>query len=125
MPYNKNWLLLFEREKNRLLKEVGNFVVGIEHIGSTSIPDISAKPIIDISLGVKTITDTKKLVKPLKKLGYELRLESGSRNVQTLFVKGPESKRTYYLHVMKYNGAVWKDDILFRDYLRRHKSRAK
>ncbi|MBI2514611.1 GrpB family protein [Candidatus Wolfebacteria bacterium] len=125
LPHNKKWKLLFENEEKKIEKKLGDLVIDIQHIGSTSIPGIPAKPIIDISMGVRVMKDAKKLIKPLEKLGYELRREFGRPNIQTLFVKGPESKRTHYLHVMKYNGALWKNDLRFRDYLRKHPVRAK
>ena len=125
LPHNKKWKLLFEKEKRLFQKQLGGLAVDIQHIGSTSIPGIPAKPIIDVSIGVRVMKDAAKLVKPLQKLGYELRREFGGPHVQTLFVKGPESKRTHYLHVMKHRGTLWKNDLLFRDYLRKNPARAK
>lgn len=75
-------------------------------------------------LGFRKLKDAKKLIKPLATLGYEWRKGVSGPN-QWLFVKGPEEKRTHYLHVMRHNGGVWKHDILFRDYLRKNPSRAK
>lgn len=125
LPHHKKWKLLFEKEKKLFEKKLGDLVIDIQHIGSTSIPGIPAKPIIDISMGVRVMKDARRLIKPLKELGYELRREFGGPNIQILFVKGSESKRTHYLHVMKYNGALWKNDLLFRDYLRKYPVRAK
>lgn len=125
LPYNKKWGTLFEKERKNLERKLGNLILDIQHIGSTSIPGISAKPIIDIFMGVRLMKDAKKLVKPLKELGYELRREFGGHNIQILFVKGPESKRTHHLHVVKYNGVLWRNSLLFRDYLCEHPARAK
>lgn len=124
-PHNKKWVELFEKEKKILQKKLGDSVVDIQHIGSTAIPGIPAKPIIDISLGIHVMKDAKELIKPLKELGYELRPEFGGPNIQRLFVKGPESKRTHYLHVMKFKGSIWNKDLLFRDYLRKYREQAK
>ena len=116
--YKKEWAREFEREKARISKVCGDRVVAIEHIGSTSVPGLAAKPIIDIAVGIKTLKDAEKLLKPLDTIGYHF-YKKFQR--QRLFVaKGPDARRTHYLHVMRYNGAKWKSDQLFRDYLRSH-----
>ena len=118
VPYRRKWVNEFESEKARILKVLGNKVVAIEHIGSTSVPGLAAKPIIDIAVGVKRLKDAEKLLKPLSTIGYHF-YKKFQR--QRLFVaKGPDEKRTHYLHVMRHNGAKWKSDQLFRNYLRLH-----
>ncbi len=118
VPYQKKWATEFEREKARILKVCGDKVVAVEHIGSTSVPGLAAKPIIDIAIGIKRLKDAKKLLPALRKLNYHFYKEFQR---QRLFVaKGPDEKRTHYLHVMRYNGAKWKTDQLFKNYLRTH-----
>lgn len=116
-PHNKKWGALFEKEKELLIRRLDGLVTDIQHIGSTAIPGISAKPIIDMALGLSTLSDARKLIKPLTDLRYTWRKTAGSSR-RWLFVKGPEEQRTHYLHVMRYNGDTWKRDVLFRDYLR-------
>lgn len=89
MPHNKVWFSIFEKEKKHLKKKLGNLAIDIQHIGSTSIPGIPAKPIIDIAVGVRSLKDVKKFPKSLKSLGYKLR-KKGSTPHNILFVKGPE-----------------------------------
>lgn len=125
LPHNPKWADLFETEKKILLKALDGLVVDIQHIGSTSIPGIPAKPIIDISIGIKSMRNSKSFIKIFEDLGYEYRPEFGGPNIQLLFVKGPEEKRTHYIHLMKYNGSIWKNDLAFRDFLRGNKARAK
>ncbi len=118
VAHNPDWADEFEREKERILEACGNKVIAVEHIGSTSIPGLVAKPIIDIALGIRRLQDAKQLLPYLKKLDYHF-YKKFQR--QLLFVaKGPDEKRTHYLHVMRYNGAKWKTDQLFRNYLRTH-----
>lgn len=124
-PYNPRWAIAFRTEERRLRRALGKLVVDIQHIGSTAISGMAAKPIIDISVGVRTMGDAGRCIQPLRKLGYEWRRDFGGPHVQLLFVKGPEQKRTHYLHLMKYDGALWENDIFFRNYLRRHKRQAK
>lgn len=123
-PHNKKWKLLFKKEKKILENQLGDRVIDIQHIGSTSISGIPAKPIIDMSLGLRALRDVQKVMKPLAIMGYELR-KAGSDSRQWFFVKGTEENRTHYLHIMRYNGTLWKDDLLFRDYLRAHPKEAK
>ena len=118
--YRSVWVKEFEAEKKRLTDVLGSKVVDIQHIGSTSVPGLVAKPIIDLSIGIRRFKDTEKLVKPLAKLGY--RFDRKFQH-QRFFAKGPDTKRTHYLHVMRYDGKKWKSDKLFRDYLRTHPRR--
>ena len=122
VPYHKGWSRAFEVERKKLKKKLGKAVIDIQHIGSTAMPGMHAKPIIDMTAGVKSLSAAKKFVKPLAGLGYHFYKTFGGH---VLFAKGPDAKRTHYLHVMKYNGVKWKRDLLFRDYLRKHPSRAK
>ena len=123
VPYQKAWAEEFEREKARILKVCGSKVIVLEHIGSTSVPGLAAKPIIDIAVGIKKFKDAEKLIRPLNTIGYRF-YKSFQR--QRLFVaKGPDERRTHYLHVMRYNGVKWKSDQLFRNYLRSHPTVAK
>ena len=63
---------------------------------------------------------SKEFIKPLKTLGYQLRPQVSTRK-HLLFVKGRESNRTHYLHLVKFNGQIWKNDTFFRDYLNKNK----
>jgi len=117
--HHKEWIKLFKKEKKFLLATLNNNII-IEHIGSTAVPGVLAKPIIDMLLGVSSPKQSKKIYKLLKNIGYEDRGEqdiSGRR----LFVKGPEENRTHYLHVTDKDSDSWKESILFRDYLRQRK----
>lgn len=124
LPHNPRWSNAFEKEKKILLKTLNGLVVDIQHIGSTSVPGIPAKPIIDVSIGIKSMKNSRDFIKIFKNLSYEYRPDFGGPNIQLLFVKGPEEKRTHYIHLMRYNGSLWKSDLSFRDYLRTNKKRA-
>ncbi|MEK7584107.1 MAG: GrpB family protein [Patescibacteria group bacterium] len=122
VPHHKGWSWAFEVEKKKLKKKLGKAVIDIQHIGSTAIAGMYAKPILDMSAGVKSLSVAKKLAKPLASLGYNF-YKTFSGHV--LFAKGPDAKRTHYLHFMRHNGSKWKADLLFRDYLRTHSGRAR
>lgn len=120
LPYNPKWKESFEKEKRRLQKALGDLVLSIEHVGSTAIPGASAKPIIDIAVVVKSIKSPDKLIKLLEGLGYEYKRDDDVPG-RLFFTKGPENKRTHYIHVVKLKGRQWENLILFRDYLLNHK----
>lgn len=130
VPHNPKWEKLFEREKHLLKKNFGHTILAIEHIGSTAIPGIPAKPIIDINVGVESLDVARSMKEKFEKLGYEHRpFVSGKTKDdlkwQELYVKGPEAKRTHHVHVTVLGNNYWKNDLLFRDFLRKNHERAK
>ncbi len=116
------WARLFEIEKELLIKTLGSLIVGIEHVGSTAITDVPAKPIIDIRLAVSSLDNThiEKFIGPLTNLGYFYMHKFPDRH---FFAKGPEECRTHHLSIVGANSENgWKDAILFRDYLRNNET---
>ncbi len=114
--FHQDWVKAFEVEKSFLQKLIGPLALDIQHIGSTSVPNLSAKPIIDILMAVPSLSSVEKFKETLNKAGYEYR-ENGSDDTQVLFVKGPEEKRTHYLHITEIGSLVWRNDLAFRNYL--------
>lgn len=122
--FHQEWARLFEKEKSLLLKTFGDRILAIEHIGSTAISGVPTKPLIDINAAVSLLDDAyiEEFVAPLEKLGYEYK-RSEQYDHRRLFVKGPEAKRTHHLNLVKIDSAHgWKDALVFRNYLQRHKS---
>lgn len=114
--YKKEWNKEFEEEKKNLIKLIGGFATEIEHVGSTSVLEMSAKPIIDILVGIKKYEDIEEVKNILEKANYEFR-ENGTNKIKTLFVKGPEEKRTHYIHITEYESTEWKKVLQFRKIL--------
>ena len=119
VPHSEEWGGLFKEEAARIATCLQGKVFDIEHVGSTAVPGIPAKPIIDIAVGIPDLAAIGMFVRLLEQIGYEYR---GDRFVDGnhIFVKGPESNRTHHLHVVALGGAKWRDYVLFRDYLRSH-----
>ena len=115
--YNPKWKTLFEEESALIFSAAENFIIDIQHIGSTAIPDVVAKPIIDILAAIDSLSNISKIIEPLKKIDYIHRGEQGIPG-RHLFVKGGEGFRTHHLHVVVKNHQEWTKHILFRDYLR-------
>lgn len=121
--HHAEWTEAFEAEKEFLKKLLGNVVIDIQHIGSTAVFGLAAKPIIDMLMGVQSLSDVTHIHPLLENAGYEYR-ENGSDDTQVLFVKGPEELRTHYLHITEFESPVWNNDLAFRNYLRTHPNTA-
>jgi len=127
VPYHPVWKDLFEAEKERILliiKDIPNCEVirDVQHIGSTAIPGIAAKPIIDIGMAVTNFEAGYALVKPLEELGYVYKGENGVPNRHYFDYGNP---CIVHLHVFGQDSDEWQNHILFRDYLIRHPEIAK
>ena len=96
ISHRPEWKLAFEAEKAELRRILGPSL-RIEHVGSTAVAGLDAKPIIDIAVAVTSLTDVDQYVESLRQLGYEYRGEAGVPG-RRFFVKGPEEKRTTHLH---------------------------
>jgi GrpB-like predicted nucleotidyltransferase (UPF0157 family) len=119
VPHQAEWKSLFESEASLLRETLGNYAVAIEHIGSTAVSALEAKPIIDILVGVRKLEDAEKCIAPLSEIGYEYRGESGISG-RFYFRKGTADVSTHHLNVALMTGDFWRSHLLFRDYLRRH-----
>jgi GrpB-like predicted nucleotidyltransferase (UPF0157 family) len=122
MPHAELWHQLFAEEETQLRHAIGEQVVAIEHVGSTAVCGLSAKPIIDIAVAVREIADAGKCVTQLEGIGYESRGELGIPGRQ-YFTKG--DPRTHHLHMVELNSELWRSHLLFRDYLRQRPEAAK
>ena len=116
-PYDGRWAELFELERGRLQGVLGNDVLAIEHIGSTSVPGLIAKPILDIGVAVADFEAAFALVPRLEELGYTFRGEQGIPR-RHYFVRGSDQNRTHHLHLLEQSNPEWRDLLGFRDRLR-------
>lgn len=118
-PHSPHWKLAFEAERQFLQELLGEHARDIHHIGSTAIPGLSAKPIIDILVVLHRFSDIEMLRELLEKAGYEY-WKHGSNEIRILFVKGPPEKRTHHIHFTEYESDEWKKAFAFWEYLRSH-----
>ena len=117
IPYTAEWERLFEVEKSLLQLAIDQFVLDIQHVGSTAIPGMVAKPIIDIGIAVTNFEEARICIPPIVQLGYEYRGEYGIPR-RHYFVKG--DPRTHHLHMNEIDSRDWENQVLFRDYLIQH-----
>lgn len=124
MPHREEWCQDAQRTINVLKQLLGNTAIDIQHIGSTAIASVSAKPIIDIALGVRNLSDILPYIKLLKQRGFVFRGEDIAG--QMLFAVGDfeNDTRTHHIHTVRWNGAEWNNYINFRDYLNRFPDKA-
>jgi len=115
VPYDALWPLEFDAEARRITRACHGLVLELEHIGSTSVPDLAAKPIIDILAGVPPRARRAPYVAALVRLGYE---HLGAYGIpgRDYFRRG--SPRTHHVHMVSVSSAFWRDHLLFRDTLR-------
>jgi len=114
---SSEWQSMFASEQRILGAELGNHVLDIQHVGSTALGRIVAKPIIDIGIAVSRYEDARICIDPMKKLGYEYRGEAGISR-RHYFVKG--QPRTHHVHMVETDSDAWISLVAFRDYLMTH-----
>lgn len=120
VPYDSSWPALFVKERARIEEAVGRCVEDVEHVGSTAIPGLDAKPVIDVMAGLRSMQDAERCIEPLVNLGYSYWTE-GAEPHHLLFVKFlnlERTARTHNLHLVEVGSRYWEERLLFRDYLR-------
>ena len=117
VPYDPAWPSRFIEERNALNDAIGPWATGgIHHVGSTAVPGLEAKPIIDILIGVDSLEASRACFDPLAKLGY---LYAPYRTDEMhWFCKPHPSCRTHHLHLVPTDSQRFRDELAFRDALR-------
>lgn len=120
--YDPEWALRFQRERDLILRTCGiGAFVRIEHVGSTAVPGLGAKPIIDIMGGIRSLVVAPRLVPPLASIGYEYVPEyEVDMPERRFFRKDKNGARAFHLHMVETGSEFWERHLLFRDYLRSH-----
>jgi GrpB-like predicted nucleotidyltransferase (UPF0157 family) len=119
--YDERWPEIFTRVKGPLVGAFGGYALDVQHIGSTSVPGLAAKPIIDIAVDLRTYPLSPEVVSAMEALGYESRGEYGIKG-RHYFVKYENGTDEPGVHVHAYSPGNPELDaqILFRDYVRAH-----
>ena len=123
VAYDPAWPAEFEHERALIACALGGRMLGIEHVGSTAVAGLGAKPIIDITVSVRRLADGENCVRPLEGLGYVYRGDGGIPG-RLYFSKPTTRPRTHHLHMVEHGSDFWQRHILFRDYLRKHPDEA-
>ena len=126
VEHDYNWQQLFQEEAALIEKTLNiGLITRIEHFGSTAVPNLAAKPVVDLLIGVNSLNHAKeKAIAPLELLGYAYWQDNPDPQ-RMFFVKGlpPNSPRTHHIHLVEPDSILW-ERLLFRDYLRQHSGEA-
>ena len=120
VPYDPDWPRRFETERSLLLDAIGPWLAAgsIEHIGSTAIPGLAAKPVIDIMAGVDSLEGSRAAVATLER--YKYCYAPYRTEVMHWLCKPSPALRTHHLHLVPLGSRLWIEQLAFRDYLRTH-----
>lgn len=118
--YDAKWPALFEEEAHRLRTAFGPTALRIEHVGSTSVPGLAAKPVIDIQVSVATLVPHGRYVDTMATLGYRHVALGDFDRVYPFFHRPAEFPGTHHVHLCESGGAQERNHLAFRDYLRAH-----
>lgn len=117
VPYDPEWPRRFDEERRRLAEVLAPWLAGpIEHIGSTAVPGLTAKPVIDMMAAVVDLPSSLEARTALEQLEYVY--FPYRPDVMHWFCKPSPARRTHHLHLIPAGSALWADRLLFRDYLR-------
>ena len=123
VPHDPGWKESFREEASRLRAIFEQEIIAIHHIGSTSIPNISAKPIIDILVEVRAIGRIDHFNSVMRQHGYRPRGENGLPG-RRYFVKGSQALHTHHIHMYEHGHPDIARVLIFRDYLLAHPDEA-
>lgn len=120
VPYDPVWTRRFESERDLLLGVIGPWLVGgaIEHVGSTAVAGLAAKPVIDIMAGVGSLAGSSAALSVLER--HQYCYAPYRADVMHWFCKPSPAMRTHHLHLVPVASRLWIERLAFRDYLRAH-----
>ena len=125
MPYDERWVQDFEAIASEIRDSLGELALAIEHVGSTSVPGLSAKPIIDIDIVIRDYAAFGAVVSALKAVGYHHEGDLGIAGREAFGYEGKSHLQKHHLYVCPQDSPELKRHIAFRNYLRDHPDAAR
>lgn len=125
LPYDKAWKSAFEYIRLELEAAIGDLVIGIEHVGSTSVEGLSAKPCIDIDVIIKDYTVFNEVVRKLATIGYMHEGDLGIKDREAFRYTDKPHLLTHHLYVCPQDSQELHRHITFRDFLRSNPAASK
>lgn len=117
--YDPAWPSRFDAERHRLQERFATELLDVQHIGSTAIPGMPAKPIIDVMAGVASMAVADALFEPILDYGYVTSLEfNAGLTDRRWFMRHADGHRTHHLHVVIHDSDLWRQRLIFRNALR-------
>lgn len=128
-PHNEIWTQQFNELKSEFINELDSLILAVEHVGSTSIEGISAKPILDIDIIITHVSLFPQVCARLEKMGYIYQGNQGIEGREAFKINANEllnnNKPPHHLYVCSLDSKELKRHLAFRDYLRQHPDEAK
>ena len=116
--YSATWPAVFSAERERLMALLLGRFIDIQHIGSTAVPGLAAKPIVDLLAGVESMDVARALAEPLCRSGYTTSTEfNATLTDRQWFMRWSNGHRTHHLHVVVHGSPAWRQRLKFRDLL--------
>lgn len=121
VPYDPRWPALFDEASREIAALIGDYIVAIDHIGSTAVPGLAAKPVIDLLISVRSLVDAPRFLPPLVSLGYTYVPKHEVAIPERRYLhRIAGGKHTHHLHIVEPGSEFYRLQLLFRDYLRAH-----
>ncbi len=120
MPFDERWAQDYEDIASEIRDALGELALAIEHVGSTAVPGLSAKPIIDIDVVIRDYDALDAVIFALKAIGYRHEGDLGIAGREAFGYEGKSHLRKHHLYVCPQDSPELKRHIAFRDYLRAH-----
>lgn len=120
VEHHPSWGVLAADACQEVQRVCGNLLTDLQHVGSTAVPDLPAKPILDIAAAVATLDAIPELVERLTGIGYIYRGDGGEEGGHLFVRESSPDVRTIHLHVVEHQDAQWRNYLFFRDLLRQH-----
>jgi GrpB-like predicted nucleotidyltransferase (UPF0157 family) len=117
VPHDPRWAQAYRREAARLQQALGAHALEIAHIGSTAVPGLVAKPLLDIMVAVTSLQERETVIPLLERAGYEFRPHD-TLPERLFFIAGAPEARRVNLSLAAWDSAYWRDHLAFRDILR-------
>ncbi len=119
VPHDPAWSRMFEAERDRLMSRFGDRIVEIRHFGSTAVPGLAAKPVVDLIAGVRSLEVMDVLIAELIRFGYHYSASGNEGFVAHRWLfRQAAGHRTHHLHLVEYGGTAWQDRLRFCAALR-------
>lgn len=121
VAYNPRWTTQFAGASREIHESIGEYITTIEHIGSTAVPGLAAKPVIDILIGARSLSDAPLFLPPLAPLGYAYVPKHEAVFPERRYLhRIVHGQHTHHLHIVEPESEFYRVQLLFRDYLRSH-----
>jgi GrpB-like predicted nucleotidyltransferase (UPF0157 family) len=118
VDYDPTWPARFDIEAERIRRALGTQMQSIEHVGSTAVPGLEGKPVLDLAIAVESETAADACIEPLTALGYEYRGTHGDDPRRRYYVRNVAGERVAHIHLYILPATAWDEHLAFRDALR-------